>query len=592
MTKTAFFKVLLLLFVATSAFGQKVKYKDIFALLSTKQYEQAEPFLKRYLVENDDNPNAFLYRAFIFQEKSGKGDVLKQTSTVLSQIDSANLFFDKALKSIDEREVRKNKEYYQVYNRRDLRTGEFGVKLSDIQFDVDKRVSALRERSDKIKMLKHYFSLSDSLYRKSNALFVSIQGRFPQEKHLYLRADDALVHDLKALSERFDSCRTAFESYLTSAENLGNTGYNHSLSLKEITDYKGDGKNLADFYSDGITLWDYKRFADKALSAIQKDILPMREHLITYDIGINKLRDKLNTDSVSVRNDLTRLIDKLLYDKLQKFDPDPLPMEIFGLKTSDLEYRSVLLEHKPFRDSADVHLRLKLVNEELKYLNRLDSVCRQIAEHEIDDRAKDYEHFITNTYSSPVVLKSYVNALKDYTQREKATKDAEKALRTKALEWIVDGADSIPIRTAVNRIRYKPVGLVEEKYTIGLNVIDSANANGYFYTVVPSRRPDLKVTFPVDRNLKERNLAHLKAVSYSDPNGNLFLVMLVSDKANNNKFPATLAKIYRTDGLAWSVNYELPFVPKELLLRTDTGEITIKNETQQVVVDKNGKVLR
>jgi len=68
--------------------------------------------------------------------------------------------------------------------------------------------------------------------------------------------------------------------------------------------------------------------------------------------------------------------------------------------------------------------------------------------------------------------------------------------------------------------------------------------------------------------------------------------MLVSDKANNNKFPATLAKIYRTDGLAWSVNYELPFVPKELLLRTDTGEITIKNETQQVVVDKNGKVLR
>jgi hypothetical protein len=592
MTKTAFFRLLLLLFVASSAYGQKVKYKDIFALLSTKQYEQAEPFLKRYLVENDDNPNAFLYRGFIFQEKSTKGDVLKQTALVLSHIDSAILFYDKALKSIDEREVRKNKEYYQVYNRRDLRTGEFGVKLSDIQFDVEKRVSALKERSDKIKMLKHYFALSDSLYKKSNALFLSIQKRFPLEKQLYLRADDALLHDLKVLSVRFDSCRSAFESYLTSAGNLGNTGYNHTLSIKEIEDYTKDGADRADFFKDEITLWNYKKFADKIHAAIQKDIIPMREHLITYDIEINKLRDKLNSDSMSVRNDLTKLIDKLLYEQLKKYDPDPLPMEVFGLKTSDLEYRSVLLEHKPFRDSADVHLRLSLVEMEIKALNKLDSVCRQISEHEIEERARDYEHFITNTYSSPVVLKSYVTALKDYTQREKEKKGKEGIDRVRALEWIIDGTDSIPVKTAVDRIKYKPLGFADEKYTVGINLIDSANANGYFYTVVPSRRPEIKVVFPVDKNLKEKNLAHLKSASYSDPNNSLFFVLLVSEKTVNGKFPATLAKIYRTDGLAWSVNYELAFVPKELMLRTDTSELTMKNETQQVVVDKNGKVLR
>lgn len=36
----------LFLFLISAAYGQKVKYKDIYALLSTKQYEQAEPFLK------------------------------------------------------------------------------------------------------------------------------------------------------------------------------------------------------------------------------------------------------------------------------------------------------------------------------------------------------------------------------------------------------------------------------------------------------------------------------------------------------------------------------------------------------------------
>ena len=592
MTKIGYFRFVLLLFVASSAFGQKVKYKDIFALLSTKQYEQAEPFLKKYLVENDDNPNAFLYRGIIFQEKSTKSDVLKQTPLVLAHIDSAIFFYDKAFKSIDEREVRKNKEYYQVYNRRDLRTGEFGVKLSDIQFDIEKKISALKERSDKVKMLKHYFSLSDTLYKKSNALFVAVHKKYPTERHLYLRGDEALLTDLKVLSERFDSCKTAFESYLTSAGNLGNTGYNHALSIAEIADYSKDGIERADFYKDEITLWDYKKFADKALNVIKKDITPMRENLITYDIEINKLRDRLNTDSVSVRNDLTKLIDKLLYEQLKKYDPEPLPMAVFSLKTSDLEYRSVLLENRAMKDSSDVHLRLSLINSEIKLLSKFDSLAKNLTDEKIEQKAPDYDHFIANTYSSTVVLKSYVHALRDYASRERVKKEKEIAERTKALEWIIDNADSIPIKTATAQNHFKPLGFTDEKYTMGLHVIDTANANGYFYTVTPSRKADLKVVFPVDKSFKEKNLPYLKGIAYGDGVGNLYFVMLVSSKPNKDKYPATLAKIYRSDGLAWSTNYELPFVPKELILRTDTGELTMKNETQQVVVDKNGKILR
>src|SRR5262245_43160146 len=91
------------------AHGQSVKYKDIFALLSAKTYEPAEPFLKRYLKEDDDNPNAYLFMGMIFQDKSAKMDVLKQTTMAVSSMDTAIIFFDKALKTIDEREVRRNK---------------------------------------------------------------------------------------------------------------------------------------------------------------------------------------------------------------------------------------------------------------------------------------------------------------------------------------------------------------------------------------------------------------------------------------------------------------------------------------------------
>src|SRR5688572_12014077 len=149
MTKITLIQFLFLSLVFYPAIGQKVKYKDIFGLLNTKRYEEAEPFLKRYLKETSENPSAFLYMGIIYQEKSAKDDVLKQTKRAMMNMDSAIFFYDKAYKSITEKELKRNEEFYQAYNRRDLRTGEFGVKLSDVQFDLEKKIEGLRERIER-----------------------------------------------------------------------------------------------------------------------------------------------------------------------------------------------------------------------------------------------------------------------------------------------------------------------------------------------------------------------------------------------------------------------------------------------------------
>lgn len=592
MTKVAFLKFIVIFLMAQSVYGQKVKYKDIFALLSTKQYEKAEPFLKRYLKDNND-PSAYLYMGIIFQEKSMKMDVLRQTHQAVASMDSAIIFYDKALKTIDEREVRKNKEYYQAYNRRDLRTGEFGVKHSDIQFDLEKRIEGLKERTDRVKMVKYYFALADTLYKKSNTLFRSIQGTFPSERQLYLRADENTVKDLTTLAVRFDSCMKAFEGYKTSSSNLGKTGYNQTITLIEIENFKRDGTELTEFYNDEIKAWDYQKFAEEALQVIEKEVFPMREHLVSYDVEINKLRDKLSSDSVSVRSDLTKLIDKLLYDQLKKLDPEPLPMIVFSLKTAELEYRSTLLENKPLRDTADVHLRLTLINKEMKLLGKLDSLASKITPETIDEKAKDYSHFINNTFGNTNAVKSFVSALREYADEQKQIKTPEFARRIKAIDWIVDGADSIPLRPLQPLVAYTPVITLDEKYTAGLHFKDSTNAVGYFYTITAARKPDVKVVFPVDKSaFKERKLPAIKGLSYADAAGQLYFVLLYSEQSSKEKYPATLAKIYRSDGLAWSNNLQLPFIPKEILLKPDTGELTLKSDELVTVIDKNGKILK
>src|SRR5690606_27341254 len=107
----------------------------------------------------------------------------------------------------------------------------------------------------------------------------------------------------------------------------------------------------------------------------------------------------------------------------------------------------------------------------------------------------------------------------DFIAGERERTSTALALRSRALNYIVDTSDSIPLIDEVV-MGYKPLLVSLEEYTVGVSLKDSTALQGYFYTITPSRRPEVKAFFPLDKSaFRVDNVAGIRGLAQSDPSG-------------------------------------------------------------------------
>lgn len=569
--------LLVLMLVSPMAMGQKIKYKDLFVLLSAKQYADAEPFLKKYLKDNTDNPNAYLYMGLILEDKASKVDILRETDRYAGLLDSAVLYFGLAMKGMTEKEVSKNEEYYQMYNRRDMRSGKFGVKHSDVILDLELRMK-LKDRAKQAKTLKSHFVASETSYKKAVKQYARIQARFPDLKNLYLQADDSVMTQLHQLAGTYDSCHIHFNDYKAVAKQMGKIGYNQDFDPQDIMDFKRE-LTPADFYVDNIKIQDFKRWALGTAEVLDKEMKPLRDKLVARDIELNKLQQQVKKDSVTVRQDL-QLLRAKGFPELVRIDPDPLPLQVFHMKEAEIEFGCQVVENKVHRDSASLKLQVDALAAEIRSARKLDSLAGNLVERDLEKESENYGHYVKTAYGSTSVLKNYIRSTKEMALREIIRREESIKRKGEALKWIVDGNDSVPlVLPTPEASKFKPLVLAEEKFTAGLVFADSVGT-GYFYTIMPSRKPAVKASFPVNKlAFKKRSLPVTKAMTTQDEQGLVYFVLTFQETKLGDKYQATLAKIYKVEGLAWSVDLTFDQVPVEISFLKESSELSVKTKS-------------
>lgn len=555
--------VVALLGASVNAHAQKIKYKDLFLLLSAKQYAQAEPFLKRYLKENQENPNALLFMGFIYEEKALVADVLKETERQGVMSDSAIQFIDKAFKLIDERELKKNDEFYQMYNRRDLRTGEFGLKLSDVQFDLEKRIKALKDRKAAVLALKSKFLLTEKLYVATGNQYGSITSGYLNDKQLFLRGDQKLMSHLNGLGKRYDSTLDAFADFKAALKALGKTGYNQEVRAKEISDFKKEGTGLVDFYRDDLPFWDFKKWALSRSETIEKEVLPMWDDLVKVDVELNALREKIRKDSVSVKTELPQLNKRMHATGLEKFDATPYPFDLFRLKQKELEYGSEISATRHIRDSISLILKLNALAPQIKLLHEIDSLAGIAQQLETEETLENYKTFIAHAFGSAQVLKSMVKSLRDFSVVEKASKVAQAERIRESMKWIVDGRDSIPAMPTATSARFKSLSMEEEDFTAGVFIQDSA-VSVYLYSIHPARHVKTKAVVKLDSALNETNFSLAYALSMRSAATPDFFTLVFPYNQNETLTKAALIKVNAHQGLIWIKYVSIPGLPDSI----------------------------
>lgn len=580
-----------------SAHAQKIKYKDLFPLLKEKNYEEGGPKLIQFLSDpkNQEQANPNLQMALWLEHRLDGYDIISDSSSIYSAGDSAVYFFEKAKSLIDEKELKKRDEYYQSFFRRDLRTGEFGIKVSDVHLDIEKKVESIEQRISNIKQMHLSVGRVEENQKLAMDVYRAIVTEFAAFNEMLIAADEQVQSKLVEMKSFGQQAIEHAEKVQDFAKKLGSDKYNSDAVLKSIDQYGVDGMTANDVRSGVIEIWNYEEWASRSQSEIMGGVALFKTMISKY---ANEIREKKENVKRSQNAEIEGIPTELA-EQFDKYDPESTAKKLLEMETLEARIiKQVDLQLNPaLMDSTLIGSQLMIFEAALQDAKPMKILASSITTEDLELAKKKYPDYINSFFQEYVTASKYVTDMQIWSGRQE--------------KWL---ADAVDFWTARNRWGIDPEN---ESWRYPLFVQDAPEA-GFMTLGVPVKSaekiiayganlqdkkgfvasfgPDRNVQWKLDFELPGAEITRYESDSIPTINGSSsFYIYNASSEENN-----FVVVSYTPSGvLNWGTVVSIDRRPVDFKFDELTQELTIlmypeeqlplgSDELGYVVIDRTG----
>ncbi len=408
----------MILCLVLSGSAQKVKYKDLFPLLNAKNYAEGGPQLVAYLAslkKDEANPN--LQMGLMLEHRFLALDIIEDSTQIYSSGDSSILFLEKAKTLITEKELKKNDEYYQAFFRRDLRTGEFGIKVSDVHLDIEKKVETINLRMENVRSINQSLNRIDAKYTAAMGKFKMIAEGYDDYNSLLLGISKNDQEELTLLQTLSSEAIADAESIQDIANKLGSDKYQQEVALRSIDDFSADGLEGSDVRSGTISMWDYETWSRETLSEIRGSVGLFKTLITNYAKEVREKKSKIkrsqDADGLQITNELTSTFDK--------YDPESTVEKLLLVETFEARVmKNVDLQlNQDLMDSSKIGSQLEIYTLAKANVDTLYDLVNQISIEGLAEAKKNYPDYISSFFQTHGTASKYVEEMKQWSARNK-----------------------------------------------------------------------------------------------------------------------------------------------------------------------------
>lgn len=389
-----------------------LKYKDIYVTLQNISESEAFEVLSQYQKQDPFHANTYYQLGIIAQNLAKSFDPLTDYSNLEYFTYHANLYYGLSLKYLDEKETKKNRDYYH-----DVKPLEGEKKVSHIQIlnNLEKRISEVKKFEKNINFIRENYFGAVRNYSISLNKFKGLVDKNSQLKDIYLIANTSLISEVKSIGSHFDSTIYYFDIYKNAIAKFPIKEYNQSYIIDSIEIYKLDGLTKSNFLKNKINLWNYRGWSDSVMSVINNNISQMRFDIKAEGAKIKSLSHLIElTKEYTAAYDYYDVDNKLSY-RVGRYDFQPLILDVFNYQISKLNL--LIGSKKPINNPKDIgNTSVSLQNKLLFYKDLIES--KQITDKQLLSLKQNvsqfnylkYQEYLTANFNSNKGLTNYIKS--------------------------------------------------------------------------------------------------------------------------------------------------------------------------------------